>query len=103
MAYVELLGCTNFSFLTGVSHPDDLIARASAVGVSHIGIADRDGVQGLVRAHVAAKRVGVNLLCGATISVEHTPSLAISLTVRTNVPVMHARLHARAGPENQLP
>lgn len=55
-AYAELAVTTNFSFLRGASHPQDLVARAIALGHAGIGIADRNSVAGVVRAHGAWKR-----------------------------------------------
>ncbi|MEM8876643.1 MAG: error-prone DNA polymerase [Pseudomonadota bacterium] len=52
-AYAELAVTTNFSFLRGASHPGDFVHRALALGHSGIGIADRNSVAGVVRAHSA--------------------------------------------------
>ncbi|MCB2013836.1 MAG: error-prone DNA polymerase [Sphingobium sp.] len=54
-AYAELAAATNFSFLRGASHPSDMVARALELGMSGIGIADRNTVAGVVRAHVALR------------------------------------------------
>lgn len=53
-AYVELAATTNFSFLRGASHPQEYVVQAAAYGLGGIGIADRNTVAGLVRAHSAA-------------------------------------------------
>ena len=53
--YAELATTTNFSFLRGASHPEELVARAAALGLSGIGIADRNTLAGVVRAHVYAR------------------------------------------------
>ena len=50
--YAELAVTTNFSFLRGASHPEELVAQAEALGLAGIGIADRNSVAGVVRAHV---------------------------------------------------
>ncbi len=63
--YVELGVMTNFSFLRGASHADELVATARALGLAGIGIADRNSLAGVVRAHVAAKKLGLLLLVGA--------------------------------------
>lgn len=55
--YAELVAASHFSFLRGASHPDDLIARAYALGLSGIGIADRNTVSGVVRAHATMRRL----------------------------------------------
>ena len=69
-AYAELQAVSNFSFLRGASHADELVERAAALGLAAIGIADRNTLAGAVRAHVAAKAVaakaaGLRLLVGA--------------------------------------
>ena len=53
--YAELATTTNFSFLRGASHPEELVARAAELGLSGIGIADRNTLAGVVRAHVFAR------------------------------------------------
>ena len=70
VAYAELQAVSNFSFLRGASHADELVARAAELGLAAIGIADRNTLAGAVRAHVAAKAVaakaaGLRLLVGA--------------------------------------
>ena len=64
-AYAELQAVSNFSFLRGASHADELVERAAALGLAAIGIADRNTLAGAVRAHVAAKAAGLRLLTGA--------------------------------------
>ncbi len=53
--YAELAVTTNFSFLHGASHPQDYVVRGAAYGLAAIGIADRNTVAGVVRAHAAAR------------------------------------------------
>ncbi len=57
-AFVELLTATNFSFLRGASHPEELVNQAAALGLSGLAVADRNTLAGVVRAHVAAKEAG---------------------------------------------
>ena len=64
-AYAELAVTTNFSFLRGASHPEELAMQASALGLAGIGVADRNSVAGVVRAHETAKEHGVRLAVGA--------------------------------------
>ncbi len=52
-AYAELAATTNFSFLRGASHPQDMVLTALLLGHTGIGIADRNSVAGVVRAHSA--------------------------------------------------
>ena len=55
MTFFEPVAATNFSFLTGASHPGEMVEHAIALGVSGIGIADKNSVAGVVRAHSAWK------------------------------------------------
>src|SRR4029078_6212119 len=64
-AYAELAVTTNFSFLRGASTPKELIVRAKELGLAGIGIADRNSVAGVVRAHAMAKTVGLKIAVGA--------------------------------------
>ena len=50
--FAELAVATNFSFLRGASHPEEHVGRAIELGLSGIGIADRNSLAGVVRAHV---------------------------------------------------
>ncbi len=61
MPFAELAAKSNFSFLEGASHPEELVAAAAELGLSAIGIADRDGIYGLVRAYREARTRGVVL------------------------------------------
>ena len=70
MNYAELAVTTNFSFLRGGSHPEELVTMAKALGLAALGIADRNSLAGVVRAHVAAKEVGQRLLVGARLAFE---------------------------------
>jgi error-prone DNA polymerase len=65
MTYAELAVTTNFSFLQGASHAEELVLAAKALGLTAIGVADANTLAGVVRAHIAAKRHGVRLLVGA--------------------------------------
>ena len=69
MSYVPLWCKSNFSFLEGASHPDELVERAHALGISALALTDRDGVSGMVRAHVKARELGVSLIVGAEVTV----------------------------------
>ena len=66
--YSELHCRTNFSFLEGASHPDELVNRATELGYHALAITDRESLAGVVRAHVAAKATGLKLLIGAEIT-----------------------------------
>ncbi|GLQ57106.1 error-prone DNA polymerase [Devosia nitrariae] len=64
-AYAELAVTSNFSFLHGGSHPHEMVGMAKELGLSAIGIADRNTLSGAVRAHVAARDAGIRLVVGA--------------------------------------
>jgi len=53
--FAELGTATNYSFLRGASHPEELVARAATLGLTGIGVADRNTLAGVVRAHVYAR------------------------------------------------
>ena len=63
--FAEFGVTTNFSFLRAASHPEELVEQAKELGLAAIGIADRNSVAGVVRAHVMAKEKGVRLAAGA--------------------------------------
>ncbi len=62
--YAELAVTTNFSFLRGASHAEELVQRAAELGLAGIGIADRNSFAGVVRAHVAAKDFHLKFFVG---------------------------------------
>jgi error-prone DNA polymerase len=64
-SYAELHCCSNFSFLRGASHPEELVERAQALGYSALAITDEASLAGVVRAHRAAKALGLPLIIGA--------------------------------------
>jgi error-prone DNA polymerase len=63
-AYAELAVTTNFSFLHGASHGEELVKRAKELGLAGLGVADRNSVAGVVRAHQAAKEAGLKFAPG---------------------------------------
>ena len=63
--YAELHCRSNFSFLTGASHPEELVERAAALGYSALAITDECSLAGAVRAHVEAKAQGLHLVVGS--------------------------------------
>lgn len=62
MQYTELQITSNFSFLRGASHPEEMIEQAAALGYTAIAITDRNSLAGIVRAHAAAKKNGIRLV-----------------------------------------
>jgi error-prone DNA polymerase len=80
--YAELQVTTNFSFLQGASHPDELVLTAAALGYQAIAITDRNSFAGMVRAHHAAKEVGIRLVIGCRLDLRDGTSLLIYPTDR---------------------
>jgi error-prone DNA polymerase len=66
--YVPLWCKSNFSFLEGASHPDELCEEAHRLGLRALALTDRDGVYGIVRAHVKARELGLKLIVGAQVT-----------------------------------
>ncbi|MBS0532931.1 MAG: error-prone DNA polymerase [Proteobacteria bacterium] len=61
MRYVEFATASNFSFLRGASHPEELMLQAQAIGLSGLGVCDRNSVAGVVRAHLAKREQNLSL------------------------------------------
>ncbi len=57
MSYAELCVTTNFTFLTGASHPEEMVTRAAELGLAAIAITDRNSLAGVVRAYAALKEL----------------------------------------------
>ncbi|MCL5778423.1 error-prone DNA polymerase [Limibaculum sp. FT325] len=57
IAFAELVTTTNFTFLTGASHPEEMVERAAELGLAAIAITDRNSVAGAVRAHVRLREL----------------------------------------------
>ncbi len=81
-AYAELHCLTNFSFLRGASHPEELVARAAALGYAALAITDECSVAGVVRAHLAAQEHGLALLVGTELALDDGPKLVLLATSR---------------------
>ena len=75
--YAELQVTTNFSFLRGASHPEEFFVQARALGLSAVGVTDRNSLAGIVRAHEAAERTGVRLVVGCRLDLEEGVSLLV--------------------------
>lgn len=63
--FVEFGTASNFSFLQGASHPEEMVRQAAGLGLSGLGLADRNTVAGVVRAHAMAKEEGFRYHPGA--------------------------------------
>ena len=75
LAYAELDVATNFSFLEGASHPDEMVLQAAALGHRAVAVTDRNSLAGVVRAHVAAKNAGIRLVVGTRLVPRDGPDL----------------------------
>ncbi len=82
MYYAEIYAKSNFSFLEGASHPEELVCRAAELGYGAIGVTDRNSLAGVVRAHMVAKDTGIKLLVGAEIVLEDAASAVLLPTDR---------------------
>jgi error-prone DNA polymerase len=67
-AYAELHCLSNFSFLRGASHAEELVARAAELGYAALAITDECSLAGVVRAHLAAKGSGLKLIVGTELT-----------------------------------
>src|SRR5712671_5576974 len=81
-AYAELHCLSNFTFLRGASHPEELVRRAAGLGYSALAVTDECSLAGVVRAHVAAKDVGLPLVIGSEIRLQDGPRLVLLATDR---------------------
>lgn len=75
--YVELEVTTNFSFLQGGSHPEELVEQALLLGYKEIAIADHNTLAGVVRAYAAAKKCGVRVIVGSKIIMQDGLSVLV--------------------------
>ncbi|QDU96968.1 error-prone DNA polymerase [Lignipirellula cremea] len=82
MHYAELHCKTNFSFLEGASHAAELAEKAHALGYQALAVTDVNSLAGVVRAHMAAKDLGLKLLIGAEIVPQEGPRLLLWATNR---------------------
>jgi len=83
--YAELRCASNFSFLKGASWPQELVARAKALGYAAIAITDECSVAGIVRAHSEAKALDMKLLIGSQFEVEgEFPFTLVALATNLN-------------------
>ncbi|MDQ2090777.1 error-prone DNA polymerase [Marimonas arenosa] len=59
--FIELCAISNFTFLTGASHPEEYMHQAARLGLEALAIADVNSVAGIVRAHVAARQMAAEV------------------------------------------
>ena len=76
IAYAELQCATNFSFLRGASHAEELVTQAKHLGIAALAITDRNSLAGVVRAHAAAKDMNLKMIVGARLELDSASLLA---------------------------
>ena len=77
MRYVELHCKSNFSFLEGASHADELFERAKELGYAGLAVTDRNSLAGIVRGHSAAKEFQLTLIVGAELHPVDGPPVVV--------------------------
>lgn len=75
MSYIDLQVTSNFSFLRGASHPEELVEQAAAYGYKEIAITDRNTLAGIVRGHVAARKKDIRIIPACRLDLMDGPSL----------------------------
>ena len=81
--YAELHCLSNYSFLRGASHPEELVERAHALGYRALAITDECSMSGVVRAHQKAKELELHLIIGSEIRLVDGPRLVLLATDRS--------------------
>ncbi|MCB1934230.1 MAG: PHP domain-containing protein, partial [Candidatus Accumulibacter sp.] len=80
--FAELHVISNYSFLRGASHPEELVARAAQQGYRAIAITDECSFAGLAKAHVAAKTHDIQLIVGSEFQLEEGIKLVLLAPTR---------------------
>ncbi|WP_153117501.1 error-prone DNA polymerase [Rhodocyclus tenuis] len=102
--YAELHCVSNFSFLRGASHPEELVERAQALGYAALAISDECSFAGVVRAHRAAKEHGLKLIIGAEFRLTASiPASAPAFTPASTLACAAAGAGSHAGDEPVTP
>ncbi len=96
--YAELHCHSNFSFLDGASHPEELVAEAVELGLEALALTDHNGFQGVVRFAEAARAVGLPTVFGAELTLDSVPVPRGSRTGSPDPAGRHLLVLA-AGPE----
>ncbi len=76
-SYPALWCKSNFSFLEGASHPEELVDACDRLGIESMALTDRDGVYGVVEAHAKAEERGVHLIIGSEITLTDASTLIL--------------------------
>ncbi|MBK0399422.1 error-prone DNA polymerase [Limibaculum sp. M0105] len=105
--FAELVTTTNFTFLTGASHPEEMVERAAELGLSAIAITDRNSVAGVVRAHVRLRELAREAAAANTPpgTPEHPPARKPSGVTPADVQAHAVRIRSqhRVDPSSRLP
>ncbi len=101
-AYAELHCLSNYSFLRGASHPEELVGRAHALGYTALAITDECSLSGVVRAHQKAQETGLALIIGSEVCLDDGLRLVLLATNRAGYGqlcrlITHARRQADKG------
>jgi error-prone DNA polymerase len=80
--YAELHTISNFTFLRGASHPEELVTRARELGYQALALTDECSLAGAVRAHIAARDHGLHLIIGSELRLVDGPRLVLLATNR---------------------
>ncbi len=75
--YAELCVTSNYTFLTGASHPEEFVQRAAALGYRAVALTDTNTLAGVVRAHVAAKDAGLRFVLGCRLRLLDLPGVSL--------------------------
>jgi error-prone DNA polymerase len=75
--YVPLWCKSNFSFLEGASHPDELVEEAHHLGLRSLALTDLDGIYGVVRAHIKARELGIRLIIGSEVTLNDGSTIVL--------------------------
>jgi error-prone DNA polymerase len=81
-SYAELHCLSCYSFLRSASHPHELVERAAALGYRALAITDECSFAGIVKAHVAAKEAGIQLIIGSELRLEEGIRLVVLVPTR---------------------
>jgi len=94
MPFAELHCLSNYSFLRGASHPEELVERAAALGYRALALTDECSFAGLVKAHVAAKERGLPLIVGAEFRLQDDDAGHVQLVLLAPDRVAYGQLAA---------
>ena len=84
MHYAELHCLSNFTFLRGASHPEELVSRAAELGYAALAITDECSLAGVVRAHIEAKKAKLQLVIGSEFKLDDGLRLVLLATNRSS-------------------